>query len=613
MGDEVIEKSDWVPQIQPEAEDSQSEWGKPWNSPAKKRRRRTEFVSVRLPESIFGEGARSQQKSAQPAAELAGERGAALESPAQPEDSFPNEKSSSTKATNNEQKLAQAVEERFTDETGQQYVIKFRAVERAEGGIVWIYASGPNRNEVWRNAVYPLGHRYQRDEDSFRYVRRASGEIESFDPSIGFVVRPGDELISPVSFVLAPPDSIFPNSPEQESSEDTEGSWLPEPLQWVWGVLQGDFNEDPSTSQIIANGILTAIPGLDQIGDARDLAAAAYKLAWEQRYDEIGPWIDLFLTAIGLIPSLGSALKGVVRLLLKTPASATLRAVRQLLGPWADILREIVQHFPRYADDAARQAKQIASSVASEVARVADVLRGLLRFDPTGQLGKLVTRLDELNRAFGEVLSRIDDKFREFGEEIQRKLDELLGGNGQLAPANGAPLSGRRNQADDLETGQPMQIEGGGTSRFSRSEVIANARERIGTDFKNHPLRAAYEEEVGNLSNFTQQLREQDLGSEEIARRLHQARRELGEKYKDATPWPLRDYIYQINRERYGDPLGPTFDYLLERYASDYERIISAATRPNPDINRLLSSFEDWLRTQDDAYIRRVEQFLIGE
>ena len=52
-----LTKSDWVPQIQPEAEDSKSEWGKPWNSPAKKRRSRTEFVSVRLPESIFGTAA----------------------------------------------------------------------------------------------------------------------------------------------------------------------------------------------------------------------------------------------------------------------------------------------------------------------------------------------------------------------------------------------------------------------------------------------------------------------------------------------------------------------------------------------------------------------------
>lgn len=37
---------------------------------------------------------------------------------------------------------------------------------------------------------------------------------------------------------------------------------------------------------------------------------------------------------------------------------------------------------------------------------------------------------------------------------------------------------------------------------------------------------------------------------------LHKARRNLGVKYKDATPQPLRDYIYEVNIDRYGDPLG---------------------------------------------------------
>ncbi|MGN0494672.1 MAG: hypothetical protein ACI4GW_00455 [Lachnospiraceae bacterium] len=67
---------------------------------------------------------------------------------------------------------------------------------------------------------------------------------------------------------------------------------------------------------------------------------------------------------------------------------------------------------------------------------------------------------------------------------------------------------------------------------------------------------------------------------------------------KDATPQPLRDYIYEINLERYGDELGPTYEWLVsEKGAADME-IIESSSRPNSNIDQLLSGFEEWLRRQ---------------
>jgi RHS repeat-associated protein len=40
----------------------------------------------------------------------------------------------------------------------------------------------------------------------------------------------------------------------------------------------------------------------------------------------------------------------------------------------------------------------------------------------------------------------------------------------------------------------------------------------------------------------------------------HAARRAAGADLKAATPQPLRAGIYQVNRARYGDPLGPKYD-----------------------------------------------------
>jgi hypothetical protein len=73
-------------------------------------------------------------------------------------------------------------------------------------------------------------------------------------------------------------------------------------------------------------------------------------------------------------------------------------------------------------------------------------------------------------------------------------------------------------------------------------------------------------------------------------------KRDLGIKYKDMTLQPLRDYIYEVNLGRYKDPLVPTFEQLVEN--KTFEQIIDSSSRSNPDIDGLLSGFEQWLRGQ---------------
>lgn len=142
----------------------------------------------------------------------------------------------------------------------------------------------------------------------------------------------------------------------------------------------------------------------------------------------------------------------------------------------------------------------------------------------------------------------------------------------------------------------------------SETEIINRTVKKIGTDFKNNPLRIAYENEVRNLANRARELRDRGLSPEEMARLLYQARRDLGVKYKDVTPWPLRDYIYDVNQKRYGDPLGPSFASLVNKYSGDYERIIQSAQRPNPDINKLLAGFRNWLSEQDSDYLDKIDR-----
>ena len=42
---------------------------------------------------------------------------------------------------------------------------------------------------------------------------------------------------------------------------------------WTWGMIQGDFNENPTMGQIATNAVITMIPVVDQVGDVRDIIA----------------------------------------------------------------------------------------------------------------------------------------------------------------------------------------------------------------------------------------------------------------------------------------------------------------------------------------------------
>ncbi|TOM95460.1 hypothetical protein CGH65_23285, partial [Vibrio parahaemolyticus] len=84
-------------------------------------------------------------------------------------------------------------------------------------------------------------------------------------------------------------------------------------FEWIWEALQGDFNEDMSTGQIAANALLGLIPIVDQILDCRDLAANCRKIHEEP--EDNWAWVALVLTLIGLIPTLGSAVKGVLKII----------------------------------------------------------------------------------------------------------------------------------------------------------------------------------------------------------------------------------------------------------------------------------------------------------
>ena len=84
---------------------------------------------------------------------------------------------------------------------------------------------------------------------------------------------------------------------------------------WLWEAIQGDFNDDRSTGQIAFDTALSIVPIVDQICDVRDIIANSRSIALsDEKADNTWKWVALALTLIGLFPSLGSVVKGVLKI-----------------------------------------------------------------------------------------------------------------------------------------------------------------------------------------------------------------------------------------------------------------------------------------------------------
>jgi hypothetical protein len=92
-------------------------------------------------------------------------------------------------------------------------------------------------------------------------------------------------------------------------------------------------------------------------------------------------------------------------------------------------------------------------------------------------------------------------------------------------------------------------------------------------------MRTEYERSVRSLLDTAARMKALGAEPEAIARTVHAERRLLASRFKDLTPEPLRSALYNRTLEIYGDPAGPTIEYLRSKGKS-WEDIIESASRP---------------------------------
>ncbi len=92
---------------------------------------------------------------------------------------------------------------------------------------------------------------------------------------------------------------------------------------WLWGTVQGAFNEKSSLSQIIVDAVIGMIPLVGDVTAVRDLIAVSIGMVDEpKKRDDTWQWVLLVVLLFALVPVVGGVVKGVGRLAIKAVGEA---------------------------------------------------------------------------------------------------------------------------------------------------------------------------------------------------------------------------------------------------------------------------------------------------
>ena len=223
----------------------------------------------------------------------------------------------------------------------------------------------------------------------------------------------------------------FPN-PEIEKAEpgwfDRMAGAMQSAGDWTWGVIAGDFNENPTLSQIITNTLITMIPVVDQVSDLRDISACVKLLLWDEKYDEYMVWVGLGLTAVGLVPGVGSLVKGILKAVFnKVPIDRLIKAFNKYAKGHAPKYLKNLQNggLKELQKKVVQTIHEILNSLQAKLAGLQDMLPPF-----TGPVReKVLSILDALE----ETQKRIESMSARLFDELAERLDQAMGQKFKLA------------------------------------------------------------------------------------------------------------------------------------------------------------------------------------
>ena len=175
----------------------------------------------------------------------------------------------------------------------------------------------------------------------------------------------------------------------------------------LWGALQGEYNENPTGTEILIDMGLNFIPFVGQACDVRDITACLKKLVIEKRVNEIMIWVTLLLTAIGCVPYAGDVVKAGCKAIIKGADDIVLKILRKL-----------------DADDVQKAFKILKTKFTSSID---DAIAMVNKWIKEAGNSKYGSKIDD-------VLSSAAEKLRQASDFVTSKIDvfgEKIFGNGK--------------------------------------------------------------------------------------------------------------------------------------------------------------------------------------
>ena len=216
--------------------------------------------------------------------------------------------------------------------------------------------------------------------------------------------------------------------------------------QWLWGTVQGAFNEKQTVSQIITDAVIGMIPLVGDVTAARDLIAVGSGLANDPRKrEEKAEWVFLVILIFALIPVIGGVIKGVGRLALKVANNAASNS--KLAAQVADDIVHFLNRIGHKNAEAWFKSLNVLSyqaEILSKFRAFCDVViistyRYGLRFHAVLPQN-FATRMRQLSRSFEQLKLLGDKMIPEALRELHSSLEQLQ----KLVRSGGKPLPSRQ-------------------------------------------------------------------------------------------------------------------------------------------------------------------------
>lgn len=378
---------------------------------------------------------------------------------------------------------------------------------------------------------------------------------------------------------------------------DDYGVWdkIQQWVSWAWGAIIGDFNKEPTLSQTIVAGLISIIPVADQVSDVRDLVANVLTLTNEIERENKENWINLALTAFGLIPTVGSVVKTLIKV-IRHKDFADIKALAEIMEtcetylrkigagnqiPWKDNPIRWLQTKPwqELADRAKTSIQEYLSELSYQFKTFGSA--NSVNFENTPSYKSLDAGLDALFKRVDEIASQINDYIDRVAKEIIQKVDGLLSTPYAMAMvANGGKVT------------QNIHIGGGGNLNApTQSTLIQKSQKAV---FKQMPQKRvacfnrvntdkAKKQADENIKNDypagSKEMSADDYLNEEMDRQLRQ--QQEGINSLTVAEYDAGRKAFQARKASKGSGRGDGKDQietrdkfradLLERYTNEYK------------------------------------------